>query len=90
LGSVFFFGLVCGIATGVTMAIEFHRAARGLDHFSLPWEGLCAAIRGSAFGIGLYRILGLEFATAFAILIIIGQIFAYSRGTRPATDYEAD
>jgi len=33
--------------------------------------------------------LGFGFAIAFAILITVGQIFAYSRGMRPAADYAA-
>src|SRR5207247_2012026 len=89
LGLGLFFGLASGIATGITLSIEFSRAARGLDHYSLPWEGLFSAIRGFAFGAGLYRILGFGFAVAFAILISIGQILAYSHGMRPAMDYEA-
>jgi hypothetical protein len=89
LGLGLFFGLASGIATGITISIELNRAARGLDHYSLLWEGLFAAIRGFAFGAGLYRILGLGFAVAFATLITIGQVFAYSRGMRPATDYVA-
>jgi len=89
LGLGLFFGLASGIATGVTLAIEFNRAARGLDHYSLPWEGLFAAIRGFAFGVGLYRLLGLRFAIAFAILITLGQVLAYSRGMRPGMDYSA-
>ena len=89
LGLGLFFGLASGIATGITLAIELSRAARGLDHYSLPWEGLFSAIRGLAFGAGLYRILGFGFAIAFAILITVGQVLAYSRGMRPALDYEA-
>src|SRR5258708_30454573 len=77
------------MATGITLSIEFNRAARGLNHYSLPWEVLFSAIRGFAFGAGLYRILGFGFAIAFAMLITIGQVFAYSRGMRPATDYAA-
>jgi hypothetical protein len=46
LGLGLFFGLASGIATGITLSIEFSRAARGLDHYSLPWEGLFSAIRG--------------------------------------------
>ncbi len=83
------FGLAAGIATGITLAIEFSRAARGLDHYGLVWEGLFSAIRGIGFGAGLYRTVGLEFSVAFAVLITIGQIFAYSRGMRPAMDYVA-
>jgi len=55
----------------------------------LLWEGLFSAIRGFAFGAGLYRILGFGFAIAFAILITLGQVFAYGRGMRPAMDYAA-
>src|SRR5260370_41658594 len=83
------FGLVTGIGTGISLSNEFSRGWRGLDHSSLFWEGLFSAIRGLAFGAGLYRILGFGFALAFAILITVGQIFAYSRGMRPAADYAA-
>jgi hypothetical protein len=89
LGLGLFFGLATGVATGVTISIELNRAARGLDHYSLPWEALFSAIRGFAFGAGLYRSLGLEFAIAFGTLITLGQVFAYSRGMRPAIDYVA-
>jgi len=84
-----FFGLLTGIATGVTVAIELSRAARGQEHYSLPWEAFFSAIRGLAFAAGLYRILGPEFALAFAGLVTIGQVVAYSRGMRPSLDYEA-
>jgi hypothetical protein len=89
VGLGLFFGLASGIATGITLSIEFNRAARGLDHYSLAWEALFSAIRGVAFSAGLYKILGLEFALAFGILITVGQLFAYSRGMRPAIDYVA-
>lgn len=89
LGLGLFFGLAAGIATGITLSIEFNRAARGLNHYALPWEGFFSAIRGVGFGAGLYRTVGLKFAIAFAILITVGQIFAYSRGMRPSLDYVA-
>ena len=89
LGLGLFFGLAAGIATGITLSVEFNRAARGVDHYTLPWEGVFSAIRGVGFGAGLYRILGLRFAIAFAILITVGQVFAYSHGMRPAIDYAA-
>ncbi len=69
IGLGLFFGLASGIATGITTSIELNRAARGLDHYSSPWEAFFAGIRGFAFGAGLYRILGVEFAIAFGILI---------------------
>jgi hypothetical protein len=84
-----YFGLAAGLGTGVTMSIELNRAARGLDHYSLSWEAIFAAIRGLAFGAGLHRIVGFRFAIAFAVLITVGQVFAYSRGMRPAIDYSA-
>jgi hypothetical protein len=89
LGLGLLFGVVSGITTGITLSVEFNRAARGLDHYSLPWEGVFSAIRGSGFAAGLYRIVGIRFAITFALLITIGQIFAYSRGVRPAMDYVA-
>ena len=84
-----FFGLASGVATGITVAIELNREARRLRHYSLPWEGVFAAIRGFGFGVGLYRIVGFPFAVAFAILNTMGQVFAYSRGMRPGMDYAA-
>ena len=89
LGLGLFFGLAAGVATGITMSVELNRAARGLNHYSLGWEGFFSAIRGFAFGIGLYPALGLEFAMAFGLLITIGQVYAYSRGMRPALDYSS-
>jgi hypothetical protein len=90
IGLGLFFGLASGIATGITLAIEFNRAARGLHHYSLFWEGVFSAIRGVGFAAGLYRILGLQFAIAFAILVTLGQVVAYFRGMRPGTDYAAN
>ena len=87
LGIGLIFGISAGLATGITMSIELNRAARGFDHYSLPWEGVFAAIRGFAVGAGLYSIVGFGFAASFAALITVGQIFAYSRGMRPALDY---
>ena len=89
LGLGLLFGLISGIATGITLSIEFNRASRGLDHYSLPWEGLFSSIRGFGFGAGLYRIVGFGFAFTFAMLITAGQVIAYSRGMRPAMDYVA-
>jgi hypothetical protein len=90
VGLGFFFGLASGIATGITLSIEFNRAARGLNHYSLFWEGVFSSIRGLAFGAGLYRTLGLRFAVPFAVLITVGQVIAYSRDMRPAIDYVAN
>jgi hypothetical protein len=87
LGLGVFFGLVAGIATGITLSVELNRASRGLEHHSLVHEAIFSAIRGFAFSAGLYRTLGIEFASAFGVLITLGQVFAYARGMRPALDY---
>ncbi len=90
LGLGLFFGLSAGIATGLTLAIEFNRAARGLDHYPLPWEALFSTVRGTSFAIGLYPLVGSRFAIAFGLLSTVGQVIAYSRGMRPAVDYTAN
>lgn len=90
LGLGLFFGLVAGIATGITIALELNRIARGLNHYSLPWEAVFSAIRGIAFGVGLYPIVGRGFVVPFAVLITAGQIVAYVRGMRPSLDYVAN
>ena len=89
LGLGFFFGVASGIATGVTAAIELQRAGHHHDHYPLPWEFAFSAIRGVAFGAGLYRTLGLQYAATFSVLITAGQVLAYSRGMRPGMDYTA-
>ncbi len=89
LGLGLFFGIVSGAATGITVAIELHRMGSRHDHYSLPWEALFSAIRGAAFGAGLYWTLGFRYAATFAALITMGQIIAYSNGMRPSIDYSA-
>src|SRR5579863_5814659 len=80
LGLGAFFGLAAGVTTGITLAIELSRAARGLPHYPWFWEAMCSAVRSLGFAIGLYPIVGFQFAVAFALLILLGQVIAYSRG----------
>src|ERR1700694_806432 len=87
IGLGVFFGMVTGAATGITVAIELQRTSSKHDHYSLAWEAVFSAIRGFAFGAGLYRILGPEFAIIFGVLITAGPVLAYSRGMRPSLDY---
>src|SRR5713101_7453553 len=89
IGLGLFFGVASGVATGITVAIELNRMARSHDHYPLRWEAVFSAIRGLAFGAGVYRMAGLQFAITFAVLITAGQIIAYSRGMRPSMDYSA-
>src|SRR6202008_3495491 len=87
LGLGFIFGIAAGCTTGITIALELNRIARGQEHYSLLWEAIFSAIRSAGFGVGLYRIAGLRFAIAFGILVTLGQVTAYSRGMRPGIDY---
>jgi hypothetical protein len=87
LGLGLFFGIAAGVATGLTVAIELNRESRGQGHYSLWWEALFSTIRAAAFGAGLYRMVGLSYSIAFAVLIAAGQIAAYARGIRPNMDY---
>lgn len=89
LGLGLFFGLVSGLATGVTIAIELHRVSRGKPPYSLLVESIFSLIRGFAFGVGLYKLVGVRFAVAFAALVTLGQAIAYARGVRPSMDYAA-
>ena len=84
-----FFGLVAGTAIGITSAIELNRVARGLSHYSLSWEAFFSVVRGIGYGVGLSKIVGAEFAGAFAVVISFAQVLGYSRGVRPSMDYEA-
>jgi hypothetical protein len=86
LGLGVIFGVASGTATGVTVAIELARMARKQDHYSLFWESVFSFVRGIAFGAGLYMLVGLRFAAAFAILNTLGQVFAYAQGIRPSMD----
>jgi hypothetical protein len=89
LGLGHIFGISAGLATGVTIAIELHRVAGGLDHYPFWCEVLFSAIRGLALGLGILPVVGLPFALSFAILNTLGQTVAYSRGVRPSLDYSA-
>ena len=84
-----FFGFMSGIAVGITLAIELNRVSRGREHHSLFSDGLFASVRSLGVAIGLYPIVGAEFALLFALIITVGQVFAYSRGIRPGMDYTA-
>ncbi len=89
LGLGFVFGATAGIASGITVSFELQRTASRQDHYPLALEAVFSAIRGAAFGAGLYWMVGLRFAATFAALVTLGQVAAYSRGLRPSLDYAA-
>ena len=44
-----FLDLASGVASGITVSTELNREARRLKPYSLPWEGVFAAILGCGF-----------------------------------------
>src|SRR5260370_16384489 len=68
IGLGLFFGFASGIAIGITIAVELNRAARGLDHYSLAWEGMFSALPAFGFAAGLSSFLDLESPTPFSFL----------------------
>ena len=84
------FGLAVGLTHGFTLAIEFSRAARERPKSGLLLDAVFSLIRALGYGFGLYYYddLGMRFAILFAVLSTVGQVFAYSRGMSPATDYQ--
>lgn len=89
LGLGLAFGIAAGLTTGVTIAFELHRTSKQRGHYSLFWESIFSAIRAAGFAVGLWKITGPAYAAAYAVLSTAGQIFAYSRGTRPGQDYSS-
>src|SRR5665213_539152 len=89
LGLGLLFGVASGLAIGVTFAIELNRTSKRQDHYSLPWEAFFSSIRAAAFGAALYPQVGVRFAMLYAVLLIAGQVIAYSRGVRPSLNYSA-
>jgi hypothetical protein len=89
LGMGFFLGVAAGAASGITVAIELQRAGHRGDHYPLRWECVFSAIRGFGFGVGLYPVVGFDYALTFGILVTAGQVIAYCRGMRPGLDYTA-
>jgi len=87
LGLGLVFGVASGLAIGGTIAVEFNRASRHQDHYSLPWEAVFSAIRACAFSAALYPQVGIRFAALYAVLLTGGQVFAYTRGVRPSMQY---
>jgi len=89
LGLGLIFGVASGVAIGLTFAIELNRTSKRQDHYSLPWEAFFSAIRAAAFSAALYPQVGLRFAVLYGVLLVAGQVIAYSRGVRPSLNYSA-
>jgi len=82
------FSAIAAIGVGITLAIEFSRAGRGVTPSRLADAGF-SAIRGLCYGVGVAPIFGWRFGVVFAVLTTAGQLFAYSVGFTPALGLRA-
>ncbi len=97
-GVLFFFGYVvllpvrfsalAALGTGITLAIEFARAARGARP-SRAVDALSSIVRGACLGLGSGLLFGWRFGVSFGVLSTIGQIFAYRLGFTPTLGLDA-
>jgi hypothetical protein len=83
-----FFGLVTGIAHGVTLAWEFSRASRHEPKPGFWMDVVMSGIRGLGFALGAARLYGIAFGATFGFFSTAGQVVAYQFGIRPTIDYK--
>jgi len=82
------FSALAALGTGLTLAIEFARAARGA-RATRAHEALSSLVRGACYGVGSALLFGWRFGVSFGVLSTIGQIFAYWRGFTPTLGLDA-
>jgi hypothetical protein len=85
LGPVF--GLVSGVAHGITLAWEYSRASRGQPKPGFWVDTAMSAIRGCGFALGASYLFGPRFGITFGLLSSAGQAIAYRFGIRPTAEY---
>jgi hypothetical protein len=81
------FGIAAGVTHGLTLAMEFSRAARGELKTCFRDDAISSTIRGTGHGIGAGFMLGPLFGLVFGALSAISQTVAYQVGIRPTLDY---
>lgn len=82
------FSALAALGIGITLAIEFSRAARGIGPSPLA-DAAFSAMRGVCYGLGVALLFGWRFGVSFALLTTVGQIFAYRMGFTPLLGLEA-
>ncbi|HMD48547.1 MAG TPA: hypothetical protein VKG79_05595 [Bryobacteraceae bacterium] len=86
LGPVF--GLISGIAHGITLAWEYSRASRHESNPGFWLDSTMSAIRGGGFALGTMYLFGPAFGLTFGAFSTVGQIIAYRLGIRPTIAYK--
>jgi hypothetical protein len=82
------FSALAALGAGVTLAIEFARAARHAPH-SRAADAIASAVRSACYGLGCTPLFGWRFGLSFAVLTTVGQLAAYRMGFRPTLGLEA-
>ena len=82
------FGVLSGLAHGLTLGWEFSRASRGAPRPGIFLDAVTSGIRGLGFGLGTAYLYGAAFGVAFGLLSTAGQLIAYRFGIRPTIDYK--
>jgi len=77
------FSILAGFGTGVTLAIEFARAARGARQ-TRTVDALASIARSASYALGSTWLFGWHFGLTFGVLTALGQIVAYRMGFTPA------
>jgi hypothetical protein len=76
------FSILAAFGTGVTLAIEFARAARGARATRIT-EALASIVRSASYAIGSAWLFGWRFGVTFGVLTALGQMAAYRMGFTP-------
>lgn len=82
------FGIVSGLAHGLTLAWEYSRVSRHEPKPGPAVDAGMSAVRATGFGLGLAYLYGPTFGIVFGLISAASQSIAYRIGIRPDLDYK--